>query len=1023
MDDRSRQHGLPTPNSGQFQPLAPNSYNGHPPTLPPLHGSASQFGLYGHSSNPQTPITPHTPATSASSISNPAIPPLRPIQPSPSYILNTSSYASSQAPLLPTASAHTNTHPIAPAPLSALQDIRAGGLGLPSHTGLYPHPILPNQEPEPVHVVGQQGRRGVLPTHPGRPAPAAGKAPTNANKNADGKYECPHCNKTYLHLKHLKRHLLRHTGERPYQCHLCKDTFSRSDILKRHFQKCSIRRGNPTGANHLQNAQSHLQKNRPPNGPDANTYLNHINTSMAYTDSAYGSSLVGMPSMSSIQTDPSAYADALPSMSTQSLSARTSRSNSLIRPSSGVGENRRSLSALEFGNGRFNVNGNDFRVSTGLQNNLSHGLNPYGSQQSQAPAPVSNTTHPYSYNHAVTNPEMPQNSMPVKSEDTSSATYGRPTLPNVDGIANAQDNTLRWNGSFNTEPQDNFLMTSSMASGPTPGKPTDFLTMNNLQASDDTSQDAMFNGLYSSASGFVDTAPNFDNWVPGPSDPLQNKADALITYCYPESSLIAPSSSDAQGLQTLKRILTVENFKHFLQEYRHWHIHWPMLHMPTFNPNTVNDGLLLAVVCIGAVYSDRLETKESRWLMELAKTSILKSSHLYKLVTQNAQEVVDTHPRQSSDIEEIQALFLVHALFIWNGTQEQRRQGREAFWPLVAIARHADLLNPIPNSQPGFSVLHQLGPYEIYHRNTWRWEAWVEQEKRARVMYLIFLLDAALAMFFNIPPQLDAFEINLPLPADDAAWEAKTHEECASAIGLREEIPENKNTTGSRRAKQIGMRDALQRLYSNEKLPQGGTNIYSKFILVHALHVQIYKYQRHTTIPNNGLSGFGGFSSSGASTPHSQNEWASTDGSNGTVSNGNSGRVTPIEGASGQYAHAQHMLRATRAAVELWKNSWDADMHIQYPPNQRRVGFCRDGIHFYYLARMFLQSPHREEPPDTRCQQVFNLLTKVKSYVASEQEKKGMDIGSVTAVDDNYGVADLTLDMKLLFTPISHSTN
>ncbi|KAM3467677.1 hypothetical protein MY5147_008697 [Beauveria neobassiana] len=42
-----------------------------------------------------------------------------------------------------------------------------------------------------------------------------------------------------------------YTGERPYQCVLCGDTFSRSDILKRHFNKCSIRRGNPTGASHL----------------------------------------------------------------------------------------------------------------------------------------------------------------------------------------------------------------------------------------------------------------------------------------------------------------------------------------------------------------------------------------------------------------------------------------------------------------------------------------------------------------------------------------------------------------------------------------------------------------------------------------------------------------------------------------------------------------------------------------------------------------------------------------------------
>jgi hypothetical protein len=44
-------------------------------------------------------------------------------------------------------------------------------------------------------------------------------------------------------------------------CVLCRDTFSRSDILKRHFQKCSIRRGNPTGASHLSHPQAHVKKN------------------------------------------------------------------------------------------------------------------------------------------------------------------------------------------------------------------------------------------------------------------------------------------------------------------------------------------------------------------------------------------------------------------------------------------------------------------------------------------------------------------------------------------------------------------------------------------------------------------------------------------------------------------------------------------------------------------------------------------------------------------------------------------
>ena len=67
------------------------------------------------------------------------------------------------------------------------------------------------------------------------------------------------------------------TGDRPYMCVLCRDTFSRSDILKRHFQKCSIRRGNPTGASHLSHPQAHVKKQQQ-NAQKANEGdLSHMN--------------------------------------------------------------------------------------------------------------------------------------------------------------------------------------------------------------------------------------------------------------------------------------------------------------------------------------------------------------------------------------------------------------------------------------------------------------------------------------------------------------------------------------------------------------------------------------------------------------------------------------------------------------------------------------------------------------------------------------------------------------------------
>jgi hypothetical protein len=48
-------------------------------------------------------------------------------------------------------------------------------------------------------------------------------------------------------------------------------------------------------------------------------------------------------------------------------------------------------------------------------------------------------------------------------------------------------------------------------------------------------------------------------------------------------------------------------------------------------------------------------------------------------------------------------------------------------------------------------------------------------------------------------------------------------------------------------------------------------------------------------------------------------------------------------------------------------------------------------------------------------------MRRIKAYVASEQEKNGLDIGSISDVSDNYGMEELTLDMKLLFAPVTDS--
>ncbi|KAF2092221.1 hypothetical protein K490DRAFT_32056 [Saccharata proteae CBS 121410] len=984
----------PSASTHQLPPLPPLSNNGHYPTN--SYGSA-----------PQTPITPNTPTTSAPLNQGRALPtiaphpPLHASQPSSSYFLSHPTLSNGQSLAGLTTSAHQqNNHAVAPGNMTAsLHDIRPmppGGMGIPYGTShlLTQPPILPNQEPEPIHVVGQQGRRGVLPATGGRPAPN-NKSAQNLTKNADNKYECPHCAKTYLHLKHLKRHLLRHTGERPYQCHLCKDTFSRSDILKRHFQKCSIRRGNPTGQNHLANSQAHLRKNRASQGGSGDhSYLTAVNGTPNYGNGQYGNNMVGGPGFSS--ESPGNYAESLPPMS-----ARSSRANSLMGPRTdvngvnGMPDHRRSMTSMDMlHNNRMGFDGaHDFRTGNTIPGALGSEIHNYN--MGQAPQ---NMNQQFNYNNTVPGAHF-QNNMGMKQEESNGnpAMFNRASISGMSNVQNGQGNDLGWDNPYHNNGQDAYgIPTSIHPESPTP--------------------DGMFGQLYSSASAFPPADSSvFDTWDLSSSDPLQNKADALIAFCFPEgTSMIQPSETSV--LEVLRKAVSLENMKSFLTGFSHFQAHWPLIHMPTFNPAEANNGLLLTMICIGAVYSRDQNVLQVRNLMELVKMSVQRSSRLYTIGA-DSDRLRNTVP-SNADIEEVQALLLLQCLFTWHGNSTQRSQAREDFPKVANIVRQIGLLTPVPSGQEGFSVLHQV---EDGHQNSnWQWESWVKQEKRSRAMYLAFLLDAAMVVFFNCRAQFDVFEIRLPLPADDAAWEARTANDCANALGLNgQEAQEKRNVAGSRRAKQYEMREVLRVLVqTNSELQPRSTNIYSKFIIIHALHVHMWSALRQAAQSMSLPSSNSG--SSGPSTPDMNGEH----GSSGTSSAGNSGTQTPTDSVAAQ--NANQALRIVGFALEKWKRSWDQDTELQYPAHShaKRAGFCRDGIHFYWLANTIMKRRSREwlnMSADARFIQTFHVLRQIKNWVAGEQTKIGQASGSISEMAESYGMEDLTLDMKLLFTPIHQS--
>ncbi|KAF2762975.1 hypothetical protein EJ05DRAFT_516422 [Pseudovirgaria hyperparasitica] len=986
MDDHYRSNGVqPQNNYG-----TPGSMH----TLPPLNGSNQyppMYGQQGPGSNPQTPLPPHTTGSSAGSIpSMSAHPPLRPLQPSIGS-MTYPPYSSAQSSPYPTSTAPGQQ--IAPAPMSGgpMQELRPmppNQLAMPHYGG---HALMSQQQhmgnqqdQEPIHVVGQQGRRGVLPTVPGRTPPSAGKPATNPTKNADNKFECPHCNKTYLHLKHLKRHLLRHTGERPYQCHLCKDTFSRSDILKRHFQKCSIRRGNPTGANHLAHSQSHLRRNRPSGTSGEQNFVPGM-PNMPFTSAGYGNSVPGMAPIANGQPGYNGM---------DSLSARTSRSNSLIRPTDSLNDTRRNMPGMEMSNSRGHYD--DFRGAGAMGSNMGHPSSGYATPQSST-----QVHQPYGLNQKPSSAEL--RGVAVKSESSSPAHYNR----NQPSRFNAPGPQQPWS-QYHGEGSDNHYQ-PNVTSAP-PGLKVESNQSHSYAEGDygTPSNEGLFNTLYPGSSSFNEPPAMNDNWLFA-SDPLPNKVESLISLCYPDTNNLP--QDDVLGRQRLKELFTVENVKHFIQHSINYHTHWPMIHLPTYDPARSSDRLVLSIITLGSAWSDRLSHPEVRWLMDVIRCAIYRSSPVIQLLN-NSQ----SSPRGSDiDLEELQALVILNSLFIWHGDVHQRKLGREEVPTLRRIAQQMDLFSVFGVKDSRHSALHRRHSLNDPPLSPWSWDTWLAQEKRIRTLYLIFLIDAAMVIFFNAKASFDIFELRVPLPADDAAWDAQNATECADALGIHGPAAQARNVTGSRRKQQVYLHDALMLLLQNTyDFVPNTTNAYGKFILIHGLHNHLNNIQRQE---QNGKLSYS-LPASGASTPMSQRDWVASDGQPSTSGRGTSSPATPVDGPTTLHLSANPHLKTMHMALEKWKMTWDSDIVRQYPPNKdiHRVGFCRDAVPFYYLASIFLRvrAEHWHVPADEQFAHAFAMLKQAGKF----QDAHG---GSVASMDDRYGMDALTQNVSMLFSRVSQS--
>jgi hypothetical protein len=411
-----------------------------------------------------------------------------------------------------------------------------------------------------------------------------------------------------------------------------------------------------------------------------------------------------------------------------------------------------------------------------------------------------------------------------------------------------------------------------------------------------------------------------------------------------------------------------DNVREFLINYKHFHIHFPMLHLPTFCATDAYEGLLASLCCVGACYAkDRVSGDEVRRVAEVLWGCLSDQSPLCHAITSQTQLQRDPYSWKADELEQIEAFVAVHMLLIWNGTAEQRESARARMSLLARFIRSSGMLEFNPQTPQS---------------SDFNWESWVHDEKVVRLIHIVYLADTAMFLYFNMAPQLDPFDIQVPLPCDDGAWDAQTPIECGAALNLYgQEECQLRNPDGTQVPRQPQTNMVLTALLAESPDRQPGpTNLWSKFILVHSIIALLLRVEQGGYT----LGGSEGYDESDAS-------------SKAVIAN----------------------------ALKKFKATWDADMAQQFPPsassNPRRHGFSRDGIYFYWLAMAMLkqsQKPHLQAPADQRFQRVMHWIKSLKQWVQADGAKRGEELGSVGAIDKDYGSVDTTLDMTMLFQPL-----
>ncbi|GIJ85676.1 hypothetical protein Asppvi_004537 [Aspergillus pseudoviridinutans] len=227
--------------------------------------------------------------------------------------------------------------------------------------------------------------------------------------------------------------------------------------------------------------------------------------------------------------------------------------------------------------------------------------------------------------------------------------------------------------------------------------------------------------------------------------------------------------------ESCSAFFSASNIRRFLEYFWSlWYPSCPIVHRPSFDPETARTALLCVMLIIGACLSPHEEDNEAAkmWLDSVEEMTFGDECSTDRETSDTSTGLLhNTAELMKKRVECIQAAYLVCSL--------QKREGSVEAQGRIRRYRHATLV----------MLARDIGLESATHRNlqlespseSW-WRQFVIEEELVRTLTYVYLIDAAMAIFHHTPPRMVVSELKMDMACPEACFQADTATECFYAL-------------------------------------------------------------------------------------------------------------------------------------------------------------------------------------------------------------------------------------------------